>query len=204
MFKLPELPYQPNTFGAWLSSESFEYHYGKHHKAYIDKMNSAIEGTDDQKLTLEDLVKKSKGGLFNNAAQSWNHTFYWHSFAPKEANPDPKLDVVKAISQKFGSIDEFKAQFANTATVQFGSGWAWLVKDSAGKLEVLSTGNAENPLTAGKTPLLTCDVWEHAYYIDHRNARPKFVEGFLHHVNWEFVEANYKGQAVPNMTQLMK
>lgn len=204
MFKLPELPYQTTAFSPWLSPESFEFHYGKHHKTYIDKLNSAIEGTDDQKLSLEELVGKSKGGVFNNAAQAWNHTFFWYGITPKPKELDKSSETYKAITKSFGTFEDFKAQFSNTAVSQFGSGWAWLVKDKSGKLEILSTANAETPATAGKTPLLTCDVWEHAYYIDHRNARPKFVEGFLNHVNWDFVEANIKGSSTPNMTQYMK
>jgi superoxide dismutase, Fe-Mn family len=204
MFRLPDLPYEKSAFAGWLSPESFDFHYAKHHKTYLDKMNSAIEGTDQQKMSLEQIVASSKGGLFNNAAQSWNHTFFWHSITPKPPAPSPQLEVVKAINKTFGSLDEFRAQFTNTAISQFGSGWAWLVKDSGGKLEILSTGNADTPMTQGKIPLLTCDVWEHAYYIDHRNARPKFVEGFLNHINWDFCEKNYLGKDIPNMTAFMK
>jgi Fe-Mn family superoxide dismutase len=204
MFKLPELPYSTSALAPWLSPESFEYHYGKHHKTYIDKLNSAIEGTEDQKASLEDLVLKTKGGLFNNAAQSWNHTFFWYCISDKNNDISKFPEVQNALSKSFGSFDEFKAQFSNTAVAQFGSGWAWLVKDKSGKLEIVSTSNAETPITQGKIPLLTCDVWEHAYYIDHRNARPKFVEGFLSRVNWQFVESNLKSDKTPDMTKLMR
>lgn len=202
MFKLPQLPYETDALSPWLSSESFDFHYGKHHKAYIDKLNAAIEGTPDQDATLESIVGKASGGLFNNAAQAWNHTFFWNCITP--GGKALTGDLLAAIEGEFGSLNDFNEKFKAAATGQFGSGWAWLVKDAAGKLEILGTANAETPATAGKIPLLTCDVWEHAYYIDHRNARPAFVDGFLKNINWEFVAANYTGSAVPDMTAQMR
>ena len=204
MFRLPELPYQQSAFTPWLSAESFEFHYGKHHKTYIDKMNDAIKGTPKSEQSLEQIVKDAQGPLFNNSAQSWNHTFFWHCITPEKKSLESHKDLHQAITSAFGSVDAFKTQFQEKSVNQFASGWGWLVKNSQGKLEILSTSNAETPLTKGMIPLLTCDVWEHAYYIDHRNARPKFVEGFLQHVNWDFVAKNFAGNDIPNMTQFMR
>lgn len=204
MFRLPELPYQQSAFAPWLSPESFEFHYGKHHKAYIDKMNDAIKGTPKSEQTLEQIVQEAQGGLFNNSAQAWNHTFFWHCITPQKQTLESQKALAEAIKKDFGSVDDFKKKFQETALAQFGSGWAWLAKNPQGKLEITSTPNADTPITRGLIPILTCDVWEHAYYIDHRNARPKFVEGFLDHVNWEFAAKNYSGNAVPNMTQYMR
>lgn len=204
MFKLPELLYETNSFTPWLSPESFEYHFGKHHKAYVDKLNYAIEGTANQKLKLEEIVTKSSGGLFNNASQAWNHTFFWYGITPQEVDIANHTNILQAVNKSFGSLNEFKIQFSKIAAAHFGSGWAWLVKDKNGNLEVLSTSNAETPMTTSKTPLLTCDLWEHAYYIDYRNARPKFIDGFLKHINWDFVETNFNGKEIPDMTTLMR
>lgn len=202
MFKLPDLPYESSAFGSWLSSESFEFHYGKHHKAYVDKLNAAIEGKAQAEQSLEQIVKEAKGGLFNNAAQAWNHTFFWHCLTPQTLSPSSELE--SAIKSSFGSIDDFKTKFKEASAGQFGSGWGWLVKDGSGKLEIVTTANAETPITGDKTPILTCDVWEHAYYIDHRNARPSFLDGYMKHINWDFASKNYANSGTPDMTKLMK
>jgi Fe-Mn family superoxide dismutase len=189
--KLPELPYAMDALEPHISRETLEYHYGKHHKTYVDNLNKLIPGTEFENLSLEEIIKKSSGGIFNNAAQIWNHSFYWNCLSPKGGEPDGEL--AGAINKAFGSLDEFKQKFSQTAVTTFGSGWGWLVKNAAGDLEIVSTSNAGCPLTEGKTPLLTCDVWEHAYYIDYRNARPKYVETFWKIVNWDFVANNFKG-----------
>jgi Fe-Mn family superoxide dismutase len=184
---LPELPYAMDALQPYISKETLEYHYGKHHKAYVDNLNKLIAGTEFEDLSLEETIKKSSGGIFNNAAQVWNHTFYWNCMTPKSTGA-PKGKLAEAIDKKFGSFDEFKKQFSQTAITTFGSGWGWLVKNADGSIELMSTGNAGTPMTQGKTALLTCDVWEHAYYIDYRNARPTYVEKFWEIVNWDFVE----------------
>jgi superoxide dismutase, Fe-Mn family len=186
---LPDLPYAMDALEPHISRETLEFHYGKHHRTYVDKLNGLIEGTEFAAASLEDIVRKSSGGVFNNAAQVWNHTFYWHCLSPNGGgHPDGKLAA--AIDASFGSFDKFKDQFSDKATTLFGSGWAWLVKQGDGKLAIVQTSNAETPLTGDATPLLTCDVWEHAYYIDYRNARPKYLEAFWNLVNWKFVEKN--------------
>ncbi len=189
--KFPELPYAKDALAPHISEETLEYHYGKHHKAYVDNLNKLIPGTEFEDLPLEDIIKKATGGTFNNAAQVWNHTFYWNCLSPKGGG-EPSGELAAAVNKNFGSFDAFKEQFAKAATTQFGSGWAWLVKNWDGSLAIEATPNAENPLKTGKKPLLTCDVWEHAYYIDYRNARPKYVEAFWWLVNWDFVAANLK------------
>ncbi|MCP5497958.1 MAG: superoxide dismutase [Fe] [Leptospiraceae bacterium] len=189
--KLPELPYAQDALAPHISKETLEYHYGKHHQAYITNLNKLIPGTEFENLSLEEIVKKSSGGIFNNAAQVWNHTFYWNCLSPKGGG-EPSGALADAINKAFGSFAAFKEKFSNTAVTTFGSGWAWLVKNSDGSLALESTSNAGTPLTSGKKPLLTCDVWEHAYYIDYRNARPKYVETFWNIVNWDFVASNLK------------
>ncbi|MDD2427887.1 MAG: superoxide dismutase [Eubacteriales bacterium] len=188
--KLPELPFAQNALEPVISEETLEYHYGKHHQAYVTNLNKQIAGTEFEDMSLEDIIKKSSGGIFNNAAQVWNHTFYWNCLAP-DAGGKPGGELAAAIDEAFGSFDEFKEKFSATAAGTFGSGWAWLVKGADGKLEIVSTSNAGTPMTDGKTALLTCDVWEHAYYIDYRNARPKYIEKFWDLVNWDFVAENY-------------
>lgn len=188
--KLPTLPYELNALEPHISKETLEYHYGKHHQTYVTNLNNLIKGTEFADLSLEDIVKKSSGGIFNNAAQVWNHTFYWNCLSPKGGG-QPSGKLADAINQTFGSFDKFKEEFTKTAVTTFGSGWAWLVKNADGKLALVSTSNAGTPMTAGQTALLTCDVWEHAYYIDYRNARPKYVETFWNLVNWEFVAKNF-------------
>jgi Fe-Mn family superoxide dismutase len=188
---LPKLPYEMDALQPFISKETLEYHYGKHHKAYVDNLNKLIPGTEFEKMSLEEIIKKSSGGIFNNAAQVWNHTFYWHCMTPKSAG-EPTGKLADAIKKKFGSFDEFKKLFTQASVTTFGSGWGWLVKNASGDLEIISTSNAGTPMTQDKKALLTCDVWEHAYYIDYRNARPTYVDNFWKIVNWEFVAENFK------------
>ncbi len=190
-FALPELPYSQDALMPHMSPETMSFHYGKHHKAYVDNLNKLVPGTEFEKMTLEQTILKSTGGIFNNAAQVWNHTFFWHCMAPK-AGGEPKGEVMDAINRDFGSFAAFKEKFADTAVKQFGSGWGWLVKQKDGKLAIVSTSNAGTPMTEGHTALLTCDVWEHAYYIDYRNRRPDFLAAFWNLVNWDFVAQNLK------------
>ena len=187
--KLPALPYEKNALEPHISAETLEYHYGKHHQTYVTNLNKMISGTEYESLSLEDIVKKASGGVFNNAAQIWNHTFYWHCLSP-DGGGSPSGKVGDAINKAFGSFDKFKEQFSQTAVTTFGSGWAWLVRNSDGSLAITSTSNAGTPMTEGKKALLTCDVWEHAYYIDYRNKRPDYVAAFWNLVNWDFVASN--------------
>lgn len=187
--QLPPLPYEINALEPHISRETIEYHYGKHHKAYVDNLNNLIANTDLANKNLEEIILHSQGPIFNNAAQVWNHTFYWHCLSPKGGNA-PTGNLAQAINQAFGSFEQFKEVFTKTALTTFGSGWAWLVKNAKGALEIVSTSNAGTPMTNQQKALLTCDVWEHAYYIDYRNARPKYLEHFWNLVNWEFVAAN--------------
>lgn len=187
--KLPDLPYSNDALEPVISKETIEYHYGKHHQTYVTNLNKLIVGTEFENLPLEEIIKKSSGGIFNNAAQVFNHTFYWNSLAP-QAGGEPTGKLAEAINEAFGSFAQFKEKFSATAVGTFGSGWAWLVKNAAGKLEIISTSNAGTPMTEGKTALLTCDVWEHAYYIDYRNGRAGYVDKFWDLVNWDFVASN--------------
>jgi Fe-Mn family superoxide dismutase len=187
--QLPELPYPRDALAPHISAETLEYHHGKHHQAYVTNLNKLIEGTGHEHASLEEIIRSASGGLFNNAAQVWNHTFYWNCLSP-DGGGEPGGAVADAIAGAFGSFADFRTQFTQAAVTTFGSGWAWLVKEEDGGLSIMSTGNAGTPLTEGRTPLLTCDVWEHAYYIDYRNARPKYVEAFWKLVNWRFVEEN--------------
>jgi len=185
-FTLPELPYDTSAFGDVLSAETFEYHHGKHHKAYIDTLNGMLEPADEGK-SLEEIIMSSEGKKFNQAGQIWNHNLYWNSITPGGGGA-PTGAAADAVNQSFGSYDAFKEAFKTSAVSQFGSGWTWLTYDG-GKLEVMSTSNADLPMKHGKTALLTCDVWEHAYYIDYRNARPNYVDAFLDRlINWSLVE----------------
>jgi len=186
---LPALSYALDALAPHISQETLEFHYGKHHQTYVTNLNNLIQGTEFADMSLEDIVKKSSGGIFNNAAQVWNHTFYWNCLSPKGGG-QPSGKVAEAINKAFGSFDKFKEEFTKTAVTTFGSGWAWLVKNADGSLALVSTSNAGTPMTAGQTALLTCDVWEHAYYVDYRNARPKYVESFWNLVNWDFVAKN--------------
>lgn len=186
---LPELPYAKDALTPHISPETLEFHYGKHHAGYVTKLNAAIEGTPLAEKSLEEIVRTSEGGVFNNAAQVWNHTFYWNSLSP-QGGGEPTGAIKEAIDKNFGSFAEFQEKFTQAAATLFGSGWAWLVKNSDGSLSIEQTTNAETPLTKGQTPLLTCDVWEHAYYIDYRNARPDYIKAFWNLVNWDFANKN--------------
>jgi Fe-Mn family superoxide dismutase len=187
---LPQLPYALDALSPFISKETLEYHYGKHHQTYVTNLNNLIKGTEFENLSLEDIIKKSAGGVFNNAAQVWNHTFYWNSMKPN-GGAAPTGPLADAINAKWGSFDKFKEEFTKCAVGTFGSGWAWLVKKADGTLDLVSTSNAATPLTTDATPLMTCDVWEHAYYIDTRNARPKYLENFWNVVNWDFAGKNF-------------
>ena len=187
---LPPLPYEKNALEPHISAETLEFHYGKHHQTYVTNLNNLIAGTEFENLSLDEIVKKATGGIFNNAAQVWNHTFYWHSLSPNGGG-EPTGALADAINETFGSFEKFKEDLSKTAITTFGSGWAWLVKNADGSLALVSTSNAATPLTAGQTPLLTIDVWEHAYYIDYRNLRPKYVEAFWNLVNWDFAANNF-------------
>ena len=189
--KLPDLPFDKSALAPSISAETLEYHYGKHHKTYVDNLNKLIPGTEFEKLSLEDIIRKATGGIFNNAAQIWNHTFYWNSLSPNGGG-EPSGELAAAINKNFGSFAQFKDKFTVAATTLFGSGWAWLVKNPDGSLTIETVSNAGNPLKDGKKPLLTCDVWEHAYYIDYRNTRAKYVEAFWKIVNWKFAAQNFK------------
>ena len=190
--ELPSLPYGRDELAPHISEETINYHYGKHHQSYVNKLNGAIEGTELADKTLEEIIIASEGGLFNNAAQVWNHTFYWNSLSPNGGGT-PQGELADAIDSAFGSYAEFKQQFTAKAGGNFGSGWTWLVKNAQGTLEIVNTSNAETTVTNIKvTALLTCDVWEHAYYIDYRNARPEYLKNFWEIVNWEFAAQNFK------------
>ena len=190
-FELPPLPYPQDALAPHISAETLEFHYGKHHQTYVNNLNNLVPNTRFADMSLEEIIKNSDGGIFNNAAQVWNHTFYWHSLTPNGGG-EPTGELLAAINKSFGSFAEFKELFTKTAIGTFGSGWAWLVKNSDGSLAVVSTSNAATPLTTAQKPLLTCDVWEHAYYIDYRNARPKYMEAFWQLVNWDFAAKNYR------------
>ncbi|OZG74114.1 superoxide dismutase [Hahella sp. CCB-MM4] len=188
-FELPELPYAKDALAPHISEETLEYHYGKHHKTYVDKLNGLVPGSEYEGKSLEDIIKTSSGPVFNNAAQIWNHTFYWHCLSPNGGGA-PTGAVADAINAAFGSFEEFKKQFTDRAINNFGSSWTWLVKNADGSLEIANTSNAGTPMTDGKTALLTVDLWEHAYYIDYRNARPAYMDAFWNLVNWDFVAKN--------------
>jgi len=191
-FELPNLPYAKDALQPYISAETLEFHHGKHHATYVTNLNKAIEGTEFADAALDDIVKKSSGGLFNNAAQTWNHNFYWQSMNPSKTQPS--ADLERAIKDAFGSIDELKAKFndASSPGKAFGSAWSWLVADG-GKVDIMVTKDADTPIAHGKRPLITCDLWEHAYYIDYRNARPKYLEGWWNLVNWDFANRNFGG-----------
>jgi Fe-Mn family superoxide dismutase len=188
--QLPKLPYELDALQPIISKETLEYHYGKHHQAYVTNLNNLIKETEFADQSLESIIMKSSGGVFNNAAQVWNHTFYWNCMTPNSSK-EPQGKLADAIKKTFGSFDEFKKRFTQTAITTFGSGWGWLIKNAKGELELLSTSNADLPMKHDKKALLTCDVWEHAYYIDYRNARPTYVEKFWDLVNWDFVAEHF-------------
>ncbi len=186
--ELMKLPYELDSLEPLMSKETLEYHYGKHHQTYVTKLNALIEGTKYENLPLEDIIKDANGGIFNNSAQVYNHNFFWNSLTPGGSEISEELADV--ISNEFGSVEKFIEKFTDTAINLFGSGWVWLVKDLAGNLSIVATSNAATPITEDLKPLLTCDVWEHAYYIDTRNARPKYLENYWKLVNWNFVKEN--------------
>ena len=191
--KLPELAFSKDALAPNISAETLEYHYGKHHKAYVDNLNKLIPGTEYESLSLEEIIKKASGGIFNNAAQVWNHSCYWNCLSPRGGG-QPSGALADAINKSFGQFDQFKEKFTNAAATLFGSGWAWLVVNSDGSLAIEALSNAGNPLKDGKKPILTCDVWEHAYYIDYRNARAKYIEAFWKLVNWDSVARSLSGK----------
>ncbi len=191
-YQLPALPYENSALEPHVSRETIEFHYGKHHQTYVTNLNNLVSGTEFEGLELEDVVKQASGAILNNSAQIWNHTFYWNCLAPSGGG-EPNGNLAQAIINAFGSFEAFKEKFSASAVGNFGSGWTWLVKNSDGTVEIVNTSNAGTPLTTDKQPLLTCDVWEHAYYIDYRNARPKYVESFWKLINWDFVAKNFAG-----------
>ncbi|RRJ83899.1 superoxide dismutase [Fe] [Aestuariirhabdus litorea] len=188
--ELPALPYEKNALEPHISQETLEYHYGKHHNTYVVKLNGLIEGTDLAGKDLETIVKNSEGGVFNNAAQIWNHTFYWNSLSPNGGG-EPSGELAEAINAAFGSFEAFKEKFTDSAVNNFGSSWTWLVKNPDGTVAIVNTSNAATPLTGDQKPLLTCDLWEHAYYIDYRNVRPDYLKAFWQLANWEFAQSNF-------------
>jgi superoxide dismutase, Fe-Mn family len=189
---LPPLPYALDALEPHMSAETLQFHHGKHHKTYVDKLNELIAGTEHADKSLEEIIRSSKGPIFNNAAQIWNHTFFWHCLSP-QGGGKPKGEIASAIDKAFGSFDAFKDEFTKAAVGHFASGWAWLTRDAAGGLKIETLPNAETPVMRNDPPVLTCDLWEHAYYIDYRNARPEFLKAFWNIVNWEFAEKNLKG-----------
>lgn len=195
---LPELPYAKNALEPHISAETLEFHYGKHHATYVDKLNGMIEGTEFESASLEEIILGSSGGIFNNAAQIWNHSFYWDGLSPNGGGK-PEALLADAIDSEFGSFEQFKEAFTASALGNFGSGWTWLVKNSSGSLEIVNTDDAANPMNAGHTPILTCDVWEHAYYIDYRNKRPDYINAFWNLVNWDFVATKFAGQSTKHL-----
>ena len=203
-FQLPQLPYDMHALEPYISAQTLELHYGRHHKNYIDKTNQLLEAPTawQDELTLEEVVQTSSGPLFNNASQAWNHCFFWHCLRPA-GGAGPNKDLMSAINQAFGSFERFKQDFTEEANELFGSGYVWLIKDRNDELSIVTTSNADSPVVEDEIPLLTLDVWEHAYYVDYQNVRAKFVEGFWEVVNWDFVAENFKGDTIPNMTRLM-
>ncbi|KGE78998.1 superoxide dismutase [Fe] [Halomonas sp. ND22Bw] len=189
-FELPALPYEKNALEPHISAETLEYHYGKHHQAYVTKLNELTDGTENANKSLEEIIQSASGGLFNQAAQVWNHTFYWHCLSPNGGG-EPTGALAEAINAKFGSFEEFKSAFNAKAVGNFGSGWTWLIKTADGGVDIVNTDDADTPVAHGQTPLLTIDVWEHAYYIDYRNARPKYLENVWNVLNWDFVAQNF-------------
>jgi Fe-Mn family superoxide dismutase len=201
-FQLPKLPYDTSALAPTISKETFDFHYGKHHKAYIDKMNELLGDSPLKGASLEEIVKKSNGPMFNNAAQAWNHTFYWYNFTPEANQPGSALE--KAVSEAFGSREKFVEQFVAQGVANFGSGWTWLVRDNGGKVSIVNTSNADNPITKGLTPLLVADVWEHAYYIDYRNVRKGHLEAVSKILNWKFASERFDNNEIFNCTKLMQ
>jgi Fe-Mn family superoxide dismutase len=191
--ELPKLPYAMNALVPYLSEETLTYHYGKHHRTYVTKLNELLPGTEFEELPLDEVVRRASGPIFNNAAQVWNHNFYWKCLDPESAGK-PARELAKAIDAEFGSFDKFAREFRETALAQFGSGWTWLVREHSGQLAIRNGHDADNPLLWKQAPILTCDVWEHAYYIDYRNDRAKYLDAFWDLVNWNFAERNFSGR----------
>ena len=189
-FELPTLPYEKSALEPRISADTLDFHYGKHHQTYVTKLNGMIPGTEFEGKSLEDVIKSASGGIFNNAAQVWNHTFYWNCLSPSGGGAATGA-LGDAIAAKWGSYEKFVEDFSDKAVNNFGSSWTWLVRTAAGELEIVNTSNAGCPITDDVTPLLTCDLWEHAYYIDYRNARPKYLEAFWNLTNWDFANSNY-------------
>jgi len=189
-FELPPLPYAPDALEPYISEKTIDFHYGKHHQAYVTKVNDLVKGTQFEDATLEDIIRDATGGIFNNGAQVWNHTFYWNCLNP-DGGKEPSGDLMEAIVRDFGSFEDFKQNFSAAGATLFGSGWAWLVENDSGRLEIIQESNAGNPLRNGYKPLLTCDVWEHAYYIDKKNKRPDYIADFWKLVDWKAVENRY-------------
>ena len=187
--ELPELPYPADALEPHISAETLAFHHGKHHRTYVDKLNELIVGTPHEKTTLEEIIRNSGGGIFNNAAQIWNHSFYWNCLSP-DGGGAPSGKIAEKIDNHWGAFEKFQAELTQSAVTNFGAGWTWLVQNGQGELEIINTSNAGTPLTEDKTPILTIDVWEHAYYIDYRNARPKYVEAYWNLVNWDFANQN--------------
>lgn len=193
-FTLPKLPFDMKSLSPYVSEEQLQFHYGKHHAAYINKLNPMIQDKPEAEWTLRKIITNSTGGMFNNSAQAWNHTFFWNCLSPN-GGKKPVGALMQAIERDFGSFESFKEKFSDSALTLFGSGWAWLAKDTSGKLEIMPLSNADTPLKHGKEPVLTLDVWEHAYYIDYRNERPRFIQGFWDVANWDFAASAYAGTA---------
>jgi Fe-Mn family superoxide dismutase len=189
-FQLPELPYKKEALAPLLSSETIDFHYGKHHLAYVNNLNNLVPGTEFENADLAAIIMKADGAIFNNAAQIWNHTFYFESFSPKPVH-NPSGQLAEAINKSFGSFTSFQEQFTKASITLFGSGWSWLVRNSDGSLQVIQEPNAGNPMKKGLKPLMTCDVWEHAYYIDYRNRRPDYVKAFLELIDWDIISKRY-------------
>lgn len=189
-FELPKLPYAYDALEPIISKQTLEFHHDKHHAAYVNNLNNLIQGTEFENANIVDIISKSSGGIFNNAAQVWNHTFYFEQFG-KDKVAEPQGQLAEAIKASFGSFDEFKEKFSTAAKTLFGSGWAWLVKKTNGSLDIIQTSNAENPLKDGLIPILTCDVWEHAYYLDYQNKRPDYISSFWNIIDWEVVSGRY-------------
>jgi Fe-Mn family superoxide dismutase len=187
--ELPDLPFAADALEPHISAETLSFHHGKHHRTYVTKLNELIAGTEYEELPLEEIIRKASGGIFNNAAQTWNHSFYWNCLSPTGGGA-PAGEIAKAIDARWGGFDKFKDELTQSAVTNFGSGWTWLVKNDQEKFEIVNTANAGNPLTDNETPILTIDVWEHAYYIDYRNARPQYIEAYWNLVNWEFANRN--------------
>jgi Fe-Mn family superoxide dismutase len=187
--ELPDLPYASDALEPYISAETLAFHHGKHHRTYVEKLNALIAGTEFEAIPLEEIIRKAGGGIFNNAAQIWNHGFYWNCLSP-DGGGSPAGEIAAVIDEGWGSFDKFKDELTQSAVTNFGSGWTWLVKNARGEFEIVNTSNAGSPLTDGQTPILTIDVWEHAYYIDYRNARPKYIEAYWNVVNWDFAAGN--------------